>query len=350
MKAAVIVRPGQIEIQDIPMPRIGEYQVLVEQLTCGVCTGTDWKLVEGHFKGFSTYPAVLGHEAVGRVIDKGKKVRSLQLGDLVVRPGLETIGDGASLHSGWGGFAEYGVAGDAKAMVQDGMARPEHGFLDLYLSQQVIPRDMKPAHGTMLITFKEVLSASYRAGLRPNASVMIFGLGPVGLSFTRFAKVLGLHPIVSVDRHEIRRALARQMGADVTLDPRHEDPVAWVRQHHPGGLDFVVDAVGVTDLVNKAMELVTFNGTICVYGIAPQTSMQIDWQKAPYNWNLLFLQWPTFKEESATHHQLVGWVEQGIVDPDRFITHVLPLERLNESMQMLRERKALKVVIDMKAK
>lgn len=350
MKAAVIVRPGQIEIQDIPRPKIGDYQVLVEQLTCGVCTGTDWKLVEGHFKGFNTYPAVLGHEAVGHVIEKGKMVRSFELGDLVIRPGLERIGDGTSLHSGWGAFAEYGVAGDAKAMIEDGVARPEQGFLDLYLSQQTIPRDMKPAHGAMLITYKEVLSAAYRFGFRPNASVMIFGLGPVGLSFTRFARVLGLGPIVSVDRHESRRALARQMGADVTLDPRTEDPVAWRKQHRPGGLDFVVDAVGVSDLINKAMELVTFNGTICVYGVAPHTSMTIDWEKAPYNWNLSFLQWPTFQEESATHHQLLGWIRQGIADPDKLITHVLPLDRLMEGMQMLRDRRALKVVIDLKAK
>jgi len=209
MRAAVIARPGQLEIRDIPRPTIGDYQVLVEQLTCGVCTGTDWKLVEGHFKGFSAYPAVLGHEAVGRVIEKGKHARSFELGDLVMRPGLETIGDGRSLHSGWGAFAEYGVAGDAKAMAEDGVASAEHGYLDVYLSQQVIPRDMKPAHGTMLITYKEVLSAAYRFGFTPNASVMIFGLGPVGLSFVRFAKILGLGPIVAVDRHESRRALAR---------------------------------------------------------------------------------------------------------------------------------------------
>lgn len=73
MKAAVVVQPGKLEIREIPEPEINDYQVLVEQLACGVCTGTDWKLLEGHFKGFHTYPAVLGHEAVGRVIKEGKR-------------------------------------------------------------------------------------------------------------------------------------------------------------------------------------------------------------------------------------------------------------------------------------
>jgi threonine dehydrogenase-like Zn-dependent dehydrogenase len=348
MKAAVVVRPGELEIRDVPEPRMGDYHVLVQQLTCGVCTGTDGKLIEGHFKGFTTYPAVLGHEAVGRVIDRGQKVRHLQIGDLVLRPGLERIGDG-SLHSGWGAFAEYGLAGDGRAMIEDGVARPEAGFLDLYRSQQVIPSDMRPAHGTMLITFKEVLSAAYRFGFRPNASVMIFGLGPVGLSFTRFARILGLGPVVGVDFDEGRRALAARMGADACLDPARDDPAAWVRQHAPGGLDFVVDAVGVSDLINRAMELVKFNGEICVYGIAPRTSMAIDWEKAPYNWTLRFLQWPTFEEESATHHQLVRWVQDGLIDPDLLISHVIPLDDLREAFDLLRARKALKVVVDLAA-
>lgn len=346
MKAAVVVEPGRLEIRDVPEPRIGDYQVLVEQLACGVCTGTDSKLIAGHFKGFSTYPAVLGHEAVGRVIDRGKHVRYFQLGDLVLRPGLEQIGDG-SVHSGWGAFARYGVAGDGRAMHEDGRARPEMGYLDVYLSQQKIPPSLAPAHAAMLITYKEVLSSAYRFGFRPNASVLIYGLGPVGLTFVRFAKILGLGPILAADRHADRRALALGLGAEGCCNPTEESPEAWVKRRVPGGLDFVVDAVGVSDLVNRAMSVVKFNGSICVYGVAPETDMRLDWSRAPYNWTLQFLQWPTFSEESATHEQVLGWVQTRIVDPVQLITHVLPLGDLPDAFQLLRERKALKVVIDL---
>jgi 2-desacetyl-2-hydroxyethyl bacteriochlorophyllide A dehydrogenase len=346
MKAAVVVEPGQLEIRDVPEPRIGDYQVLVEQLVCGVCTGTDSKLIAGHFKGFSTYPAVLGHEAVGRVIECGKHVRYFQPGDLVLRPGLEQIGDG-SVHSGWGAFAQYGVAGDWRAMREDGRARPDAGYLDVYLSQQKVPASLAPAHAAMLITYKEVLSSAHRFGFRPNASILIYGLGPVGLTFVRFAKILGLGPILAADRHPNRRALACEFGADGCCDPTEESPEVWAKRRVPGGLDFVVDAVGVSDLVNRAMSLVKFNGSICVYGVAPETDMRLDWSLAPYNWTLQFLQWPTFSEESATHEQVLGWVQTRIVDPAQLITHVLPLDDLPEAFQLLRERKALKVVIDL---
>lgn len=349
MKAAVIVRPGQLEIQEIPMPGFNDYQVLVEQLACGICTGTDWKLLEGHFKGFSTYPAVLGHEAVGRVIKKGEKVRNFEIGDLVLRPGLEIIGDGTSLYSGWGAFAEYGVAGDGKAMLEDGKNRPEAGWNDIYLSQQKIPRGIDPAQGIMVITFKEVLSAFYRFGMRPNASVMIFGMGPVGLSFVRFTKILGLGPIIACDLETPRLNLAREMGANECLDVRSTKPEVWVKEHIPEGLDFVVDAVGVTDLLNQAMNMVKFNGSICAYGISPHSHMNLVWENGPYNWKLHFLQWPTFQEESATHNQIINWIQMGVLDAGKFVTHVLPLSRLQEGLNLLRERKALKAVIDLKA-
>jgi 2-desacetyl-2-hydroxyethyl bacteriochlorophyllide A dehydrogenase len=348
VRAAVVVEPGRLEIRDVPEPKIGDYHVLVEQLMCGVCTGTDSKLIAGHFKGFDTYPAVLGHEAVGRVVERGRHVRYLQVGDLVLRAGLEQIGDG-SVHSGWGAFARYGLAGDARAMQEDGRARRTAGYLDLYLSQQTVPPTLAPAHAAMLITYKEVLSAAYRFRFRPNASILIYGLGPVGLTFVRFARILGLHPVLAVDRHEDRRRLALALGADGCCDPTSESPVVWARDRVPGGLDLVVDAVGAADLINQAMSVVKFNGAICVYGVAPETSMRLDWSVAPYNWTVQFLQWPTFPEESATHRQVLGWVATGVVDPAKVITHVLPLDGLAEAFRLLRERKALKVIIDLTA-
>jgi len=139
------------------------------------------------------------------------------------------------------------------------------------------------------------------------------------------------------------------MGADICLRSGEADPIAWTRENLSKGFDFIVDAVGIADLINLAMKMIAFNGKICTYGIAPQTSMHLDWEAAPYNWDLQFLQFPTFPEESATHDQIVGWIDMGILDPSLVVSHVMPLEDLMEALQLLRDRKALKVVIDLKA-
>jgi len=119
MKGIVVYRDGTIKVEDLPKPEIHEYQALVQNLSCGICNGTDLKLIHGSFKGFDTYPAVLGHESVGRVVEVGSKVTSFKPGDLVLRSILETVGDDR-FSSGWGSFAEYGVVGDIAAMKRDG--------------------------------------------------------------------------------------------------------------------------------------------------------------------------------------------------------------------------------------
>ena len=93
MKGLVTDGRGGIFLrEDIPMPKMGEYDGLVKTVGCGICNGTDLKLADGHLKGFGTYPAVLGHEAVGRVIRTGKKVRNYREGDLVLRSELPDRG------------------------------------------------------------------------------------------------------------------------------------------------------------------------------------------------------------------------------------------------------------------
>ncbi len=105
----------------------------------------------------------------------------------------------------------------------------------------------------------------------------------------------------------------------------------------------------MTDLLNQAMNIVKFNGSICAYGISPHSRMDLVWENGPYNWKLHFLQLPTFLEESSTHRQVMSWIELGVLDPGKFVTHVVPLARLKEAMDLLREPKALKAVVDLKA-
>lgn len=155
MKAVVVPQPGgQLEIWDVPEPRIDDYQVLVEMLACGVCASTDSEVISGHFPGVSHYPTVLGHEGVGRVIEKGAKVRHFELGDLALRPGLEKVDEEDKIGSAWGAFAEFDVANDGRAMREDG----HPGFTDYFLSQQVIPREMDPIQATLREAFKVVIA------------------------------------------------------------------------------------------------------------------------------------------------------------------------------------------------
>jgi threonine dehydrogenase-like Zn-dependent dehydrogenase len=285
---------GLLSIIELDTPEIGPHQALVKTLACGVCSETDAKLIHGTLKGFVTYPALLGHEAVGEVVKIGYKVKRFRVGDVVLLPCLEEENSGC--HPGWGGYAEYTVAGDYTAM-------PRHADIpETYYAQQVLPFEADPVKAVMIVTFREVLSAIRRFGLKAGEPAAVFGTGPEGLCFIRFCELLGLGPVVSADD-----------GDDII-------------KRFPDGVENIICASGVNEDINTAMDIVKCGGKICVYGCSADPSMVLDWSRAPHNWQLLFNQRPSKTGEAAAHEQVMSWIKSGAVYIDDFIGDIVPFE------------------------
>ena len=330
MKVLTVNAEGKLAFAQVPKPLPNDYQALVRMRSCGVCNGTDTKLIHRTFKNFSDYPAILGHEGVGEVVECGKRVRSMAVGDLVLLPFLEEPVDGFA--PGWGAYAEYALVGDAAAYEGDGLLVPSEG----YFAQTVLKKSdrVDAVSASMIITFREVLSAIRRFGFQPNQNVVIFGAGPVGLCFTKFSKLLGMANVVTVDIYDQKVEEARCMGADLAFNSTKTDIVPALRAVFPEGVDYVVDAVGINAMINQAMELVSYNGKICCYGISPKLGMELDWSKAPYNWTLQFVQWPSKKEEADAHSQ----INSGVLNPMDFISHVFSFENATEPFEKIERR------------
>lgn len=342
MKGLIVEKLGEVKIvNDIPEPKIGPYDALVKTIACGICNGTDLKLIEGHFKGFDSYPCVLGHEPVGKVIEVGEKVISYKKGDYVLRSMLT---DTPEYYSGWGSFAEYGTVSDYKAMVNNGVPNVFTG----HMAQQVVPAEFDPNKALMLITFKEVLSGLKRFGVSAGMKVMVNGCGPVGLSMVRLCKILGVSKLIVSDIDNERLQKAGSLGADVIVNPMKDDVEAVVKSNVEDGVDIFIDAVGRNELMNLGLKLVKFNGKVGVYGIASKCSANIDWEAAPYNWDIHFVQWPTFEEEASVHDQIVEFVKCGALNLDDFVTHVLPLEEFNKGLDLIKSKKGMKVSLKIK--
>lgn len=339
MKTLVVDEKGKLSVCEIPKPSYGPCQALVKMRSCGVCNGTDTKLIHGTFKNFDTYPAILGHEGVGEVIEVGEKVTSLKVGDLVLLPFLEEEVNGYT--PGWGAYSEYAVVGDAESYTVNGMGEGTPQWSEGYLAQTVIkPTDKVDVVGaSMIITFREVLSAIRRFGFRPNENVLIFGAGPVGLCFTKFCKLLGLKTVITTDVMDDKVEGALKAGADYAFNSTKCDIKDEIKKLFPEGVDYVVDAVGINALINQAMELIKYNGKICCYGISPKTGMDIDWTKAPYNWTLQFVQWPSKKEEGEAHSQIMAWINQGVLNPMDFISDVFEFENILDAFALVDARK-----------
>jgi threonine dehydrogenase-like Zn-dependent dehydrogenase len=299
------------------------------------------------------YPLILGHEGVGRVIEKGGRVRNFQIGDIVLHTQLDSGSDlivasgEKPLYLGWGGLVEFAQATDWKALHEDGVGSRDPRLKPVYYAQRVLRFNLDPVLATPLITWREVVSAIKQFGFNPNSSIVIFGDGPVGLSLTLFCKLWGLYPVILCGHHRRRLELAAMLGADRVVNTRIQDPDEAIREILPGGCDSVVDAVGNAEIVECALRLVKHEGKVFVYGILQEgrLSLKINDERVPGNFQIRSYQEEDMFCTGEAHQQVENLLRSGCIDPKIFVTHTVPLERIVEGLDIVQKREGIKVVI-----
>lgn len=345
MKAAVVERPGTLIVKEVPEPEINDYQGLVEIIACATCNSTDKKLINGKLsETFLTFPGILGHESVGKVIEIGKRVRNYKVGDLVLRPAAVYPGEKlGKYYSLFGGFSELGVVTDYKAEIED-TGKKESDFTLWHLYQQTIPSNFNPIDSTMLITFREVLDWSHRFGINNKTKLVIIGSGPVGMTFIAYAKLLGAHPVIMIGLRDERLKTAIDLGADFVINSTKENVKNKALEYTEGtGATHIIEAIGKYDLVNDAFKYLQKGGKVGIYGAAyPQ--FNLNWKNAPPTWSLTQI----LQDERTSHRQVIDSVKMGFIDPGKFYSHIVSLEDIEDGFKLMEEKKAFKVVVKIK--
>lgn len=329
MLAVAVTDSGQLEIVDIPEPTPGPYEARIRTEAACLCNSTDRKLIEGHFPGIDTYPLLLGHETVGVVDAVGDKVRSFRVGDRVVG-GLLLRSTDARFASGWGGFSQYILAGDHRAMVEDGVATPDHGWVEVYEIMRAVPAHIPVEAAVMLCTWREVYSAFGDFNLKAGDDIVVVGAGPVGLSFVKFARLLDLGAIYCVEILPEKRDKALAMGATAAVTP---DEMPQFAQQHGKPFDAVIDAVGKESIINAAIPLIKMGGSVGVYGVIDQSAVHVQHGRGPYNFNLYIHQWPTRFREHAAQEPLIEWIESGKLSHEEFISVEYPIREISAGFE-----------------
>jgi len=331
MLSIAVVEPNKLEVVDIPEPTPGPYEAKIRTEAVCICNATDRKLIEGHFPGVENYPLLLGHETVGIVEEVGKKVRNFKPGDRVIG-GLLLKTTDPNYHSGWGGFSQYLLAGDHKAMVADNAATPENGWVEVHEIMRAVPKTISVEDALMLCMWREVYGAFEDFYLKQDDDIVIFGAGPVGLSFVKFARILGLGFIACVEPIVEKHKKAREMGADVAISP-DEASIERLSREHGKPFDALIDAVGRESIINASLPLVKLGGSVCVYGVIDTPTIHVEKFKGPYNFNLLIHQWPTRAREAGAQEPLVKWIEDGKLSYREFIAAEYAIQEIQEAYE-----------------
>jgi len=346
MFAIAVKWPGKVELVKIPEPEPEPYEVKIKTEVSTLCNATDRKLIEGHFPGINKYPLILGHESVGKVVSVGEKVRNFKKGDRIIG-GLILNPPDPDYSSGWGGFSEYSLATDHRAMVEDGFNDKEHGWAEVYEIQSKVNQSIPIESAVLLCTWREVYAGLSDFNIINNNemnNILIFGAGPVGLSFVKFLKNLGIKFIGVVDPIEAKRKMALKMGANKVFAP-DETKLKNLPIYLGNKLDAVIDAVGNENIINAAISLIKMAGSICVYGVIDKPVICLNKSTGPYNFNLLIHQWPTRSREIAAQKPLVKWIKEDKINYKDFITAEFPITKIIDAIDLLKKGNDLKILL-----
>jgi L-iditol 2-dehydrogenase len=362
MKAVIAVeaaKPAKITcVDDASMPVMGEYDALVKVKSCGICSSTDTKIAHGEhpeMPGFIfRYPAILGHEGVGEIVELGKKVKYLKIGDRVVSPigGDGFGGPPGKYTSSFGGMSEYAIAMDYRAMKEDGVPNPVFRVYNPVLPffgeerdfvTKVFPNDIDFVDAAMILTFKENYSALKNFGVKEGMDILVFGDGSISLGLGIFLKQLNVNSIVTIGHHDQRLERIKKISnPGLMINSKTTKLEDALGEKH---FDLVIDATGSLDVVRQGSRFLKPGGArkVCIYGVLPQGKSTIDLYDIPNNTVIQIMSYPY--KEHRTHDEIIDFMRQGIINAKDFYDCVLPCEQADEAFHKIETREAFKAII-----
>jgi threonine dehydrogenase-like Zn-dependent dehydrogenase len=340
MKAAVTDGKGNIYFANIPQPKIqNAYQCLCRIEASATCTGTDVKLINNTL-GFGDYPCLFGHESVGVVIECGDKVRNFKAGDMALRPCAvypsEKFNDFNSFAAG---YTQFGLITDYQAFMEDNPNGKINGYARF--QQKVRPSlSLSAVDAAMLITLKETASVvSLKAVCSIGKKVLVLGSGAVGLSMARFARTFGADFVVLGARRKEALKYAIDIKCCNAVVDFTTDWTASAKELVPGGFDIIIDGTGSGDIMIGAATLLNMTGKLYPYATSQDTERVSNTIGADKWGN-------ASPEEYNAGDFLNNAVETGIINLKNYYSHTLPLNDIVEGFELIKTRKAFKVVFE----
>ncbi|MGI6071037.1 MAG: zinc-binding dehydrogenase [Blautia sp.] len=342
MKAALMYGPGDIRVEMVERPQCPEDGLLLKIMAVGLCGSDIRNLTSDSRKG--NYPFIYGHEIVGVVEETGSKQTKYAVGDrLFLFPGTYCMecdecisghSENCSNHevsslSGTGGFAQY-VAVSGEKIRRGGIYE--------------IPEGVTYEAASLGEPLTSVFACLENVQVGYPDTLVIIGAGPIGCFMAQLAKIRGAQKVIMLDLNDSRLEMAKSFGVDITVNSAKEDPIAAVRKLTGGkGADKVISATPANATQTQSIHMVKKGGLVVFFGGVPKGSMtELDCNLIHYNNIWIKGHFGASYSQSKRAYQLA-------ISPsfptEKFITHILPLDQINEGIALTKTGEAIKVVL-----
>lgn len=333
MRAAVLYAPGDLRVEDAPVPVCGPGDVLVRVKAAGVC-GSDLDRVMT--TGTYSFPTIPGHEFCGVVEKTGAGVSRFSVGDrVVVAPILPCFACEFCQRGQYGQCDDYNYLGSrTNGGFAEYVAAPERNLVPL-------PDNVSFSYGAMVEPAAVTLHGMMRIGINAGDAVAVLGCGALGLFAVQFAKILGATRIIAVDVAEDKLAIARRVGATETINAKDVDPVRAILEKGP--VDVAAETAGTPTTQVQAIETARKHGRVLCLGTAhgdvaipPKVFEHIVRNEVTLTgaWNSFSAPFP-----GREWRAVVDYLENGSLLMEPLLSHTASLEELPERIRGMKDRK-----------
>ena len=331
MKAVVIHGKEDFRYEDVAEPKAGEEEVVVKVGRCGICA-IDPKIFHGSaFFSQTVYdhsPIVAGHESVGEVVELGpgaKEKYGLKVGDKAIAEVILPCGEcyfckhgrynlcnapGFVGINGPGGWAEYMKFTKGSIVWK-------------------VPNELPWEVAVAIEPLACGIHGVERANIQFGENVVLMGVGPIGLLMLQAAKLKNPLLLIAVDTDEHRLEIAKELGADLILNPKKEDVVKKVKELSGGlGCDAVLEVTGNPKGVEMAVDMLRRGGRMMEYGVfteRPNFDFSIIVDKELEIIGALLGTW--------AYPQAIKFLTEGLVTTDKIVTHNFPLKDWKKAIE-----------------
>ncbi|KAF5350786.1 hypothetical protein D9758_010330 [Tetrapyrgos nigripes] len=340
MQAVCYSAPNTFEIKSVPVPEVGEDEILVKVSFCGIC-GSDRHVIEGNLGPQSQWPITPGHEIVGRVARTGRGVKGFLEGDRVVVDPLSRCDQcffcrrGKPIQCiemkvlGWtspGGFSEY-VTVAAKNVFKIFNVTDEEA--------------------TLIEPTACAIHAVDQLDLKVGSEVLILGAGPSGLMISRICKVNGATRVVLASNKGMKMDMAKQVNAaDEYLELERDQSEAkeqWkaFKKANPYGFDAVVEATGSSDIANDAINYVRRGGTLELYGF--YGAGLVHWAPSKIFGDEIRIVGALGQHRAFP--RAVAYIDSGKINVKGLVTNVYNHQQFQEAVDKLESRQVMKIAV-----
>jgi S-(hydroxymethyl)glutathione dehydrogenase/alcohol dehydrogenase len=365
VRAAVAHQAGKpltIETVRLDGPKAGE--VLVEIKATGVCHTDEFTLSGADPEGL--FPAILGHEGAGIVVEVGPEVKSVKPGDHVIPLYTPECRECEFCLHPKTNLCQKVRATQGQGLMPDGTSRFSLGGRPLFhymgtstfANFTVLPeiavakvREDAPFDKICYIgcgVTTGIGAVIFTAKVEPGAKVVVFGLGGIGLNVIQGARMVGADMIVGVDLNPSKRAIAEKFGMTHFVNPTEVegDLVAHLVDLTKGGADYAFECVGNVKLMRQALECCHKGWGECVIIGVAGAGQEISTRPFQLVTGRVWRGTAFGGARGRTDvPKIVDWYMEGKINIDDLITHVVPLERINDAFDLMHEGKSIRTVV-----